>query len=606
MTLSSSFPYSQPSLVSLLVILSFLYLLNVIFVLANLLAHAGIVGQIFLGTVYGSPLGGMLALEWEATFGLLGYLGLVCIVFEGGLSTNLSHLFSNLPLSCLCAMTGVACPIALSFALLQAAFGYSPLEAFAAGAALSSTSLGTTFAALSSVSRQEGAFVGAKGTIDEAMEGETFGSTAPHAAFIPETLRSAGASRDSILPESSSHTHKPAKPSLQQSRIGTVLISAAMIDDVIGLVISAIIPAISSEGSLSGHPSLAWRVIKPILSSTLIAAISPPVARFILRPTFWYRRYGELWCAPRTRRQPDSAQTLSRTLIRAQAWSEAQADFVKVTLMVFVASAYIAIAYYTDSSMLFGAYIAGITLTYICQIPTKDPSESPTPSQQNTEHVLALSLSFEDAYSRKVGPIQNYILAPLFFASIGYAIPFLSLWNGKVLWRGILYSVLMVIGKLAVGLPILLWSVLPAQRTSGIVPQTRGDRYITQIWRAITHMGLKGDRCPRPRSESELRTIDTTEKSHDHRTSVGYKLRTSLLPATFIGLAMVARGEIGLLIAQIARGRSDSSANTMGLLGDEAFLVCIWAILLCTIVGPISVGILVRRAGNSLVTGNWA
>ena len=46
-------------------------------------------------------------------------------------------------------------PIAFSFALLTAGYGYSPLEAFAAGAALSSTSLGTTLAALNSVSRQK-------------------------------------------------------------------------------------------------------------------------------------------------------------------------------------------------------------------------------------------------------------------------------------------------------------------------------------------------------------------------------------------------------------------------------------------------------------------
>ena len=49
-------------------------------------------------------------------------------------------------------------PIALSFALLTKGYGYSPLVAFAAGAALSSTSLGTTLAALSSVSRQTDSF----------------------------------------------------------------------------------------------------------------------------------------------------------------------------------------------------------------------------------------------------------------------------------------------------------------------------------------------------------------------------------------------------------------------------------------------------------------
>ena len=48
-------------------------------------------------------------------------------------------------------MTGIGLPVALSFALLSTGYGYDLLESFAAGAALSSTSLGTTLMALNSV-----------------------------------------------------------------------------------------------------------------------------------------------------------------------------------------------------------------------------------------------------------------------------------------------------------------------------------------------------------------------------------------------------------------------------------------------------------------------
>ena len=68
-----------------------------------------------------------------------------------------------------------------------------------------------------------------------------------------------------------------------------------------------------------------------------------------------------------------------------------------------------------------------------------------------------------------------------------------------------------------------------------------------------------------------------------------------------MGIAMVSRGEIGLLIAQLARGDSQSP----GLLGDEAFLLCIWAILLCTLVGPIGVGAVVKRWGPRVTSGIW-
>ncbi|KAK7687091.1 hypothetical protein QCA50_009592 [Cerrena zonata] len=98
--------------------------------------------MIALGTIYGTPLAAILPQDWESTFTAMGYLGLVGIVFEGGLSTNLALLLNNLPLSLLCATIGVVLPIALSFALLTGAYGYTPLESFAAGAALASTSLG--------------------------------------------------------------------------------------------------------------------------------------------------------------------------------------------------------------------------------------------------------------------------------------------------------------------------------------------------------------------------------------------------------------------------------------------------------------------------------
>lgn len=71
-----------------------------------------------------------------------------------------------------------------------------------------------------------------------------------------------------------------------------------------------------------------------------------------------------------------------------------------------------------------------------------------------------------------------------------------------------------------------------------------------------------------------------------------------------MGVAMIARGEIGLLIAQLARTQSPSSSDR-GLLGDEVFLVCIWAILLCTLLSPISLGIIVRRLGHKITQGIW-
>ena len=109
--------------------------------------------------------------------------------------------------------------------------------------------------------------------------------------------------------------------------------------------------------------------------------------------------------------------------------------------------------------MLYGAYVAGLILTYISKPPI---STSPSPyDDAYTAEILESwqhELSFEESFTRMVGPLQNYLLLPLFFASIGFAIvscllslptssalmvdlqPFLDLWQPTVLWKGILPS----------------------------------------------------------------------------------------------------------------------------------------------------------------------
>ncbi len=62
----------------------------------------------------------------------------------GGLSTSFRSLKANLWISSFVALTGIALPIGLSF-LLTIYAGATSLQAFVAGAALCSTSLGTTF-----------------------------------------------------------------------------------------------------------------------------------------------------------------------------------------------------------------------------------------------------------------------------------------------------------------------------------------------------------------------------------------------------------------------------------------------------------------------------
>lgn len=79
----SQFSYHDPAIADLLVLSSYLYLLNVFEWIAQYVLSAGLLGQILLGIIYGSPLAEWLDVAWQETFVVVGYLGLLLIVFEG-------------------------------------------------------------------------------------------------------------------------------------------------------------------------------------------------------------------------------------------------------------------------------------------------------------------------------------------------------------------------------------------------------------------------------------------------------------------------------------------------------------------------------------------
>ncbi|KAG5919587.1 hypothetical protein E4U61_000771 [Claviceps capensis] len=117
----------------------------------------------------------------------LGYLGLLLLVYEGGLSTCLKLLRANVWMSMALAVNGISIPIGLSFVLMRLT-NATPSQCFTAGASLSSTSLGTTFTVL-----------GTSG--------------------------------------------------LTRSRLGVILTTAAMMDDVVGLVLVQVISNLGKEGA---------------------------------------------------------------------------------------------------------------------------------------------------------------------------------------------------------------------------------------------------------------------------------------------------------------------------------------------------------------------
>ncbi|KAK4666647.1 hypothetical protein QC763_302170 [Podospora pseudopauciseta] len=440
--------YHQPHVIEILILISFFLFLALSDWLADKIFRAGLVGQIIVGLVYGVPLANILEINWRETFLALGYVGLLLITFEGGLTIRLDLLRQNFILSTIAALFGLLTPIALSFALLYAGFGHAPLEAFIVGTALCSTSLGTIFVVINSASNAT---------------------------------------------------------DYSQTRIGTVLISAAVLDDVCGLVLVSVIHQLRGIAE-DGDVNLGWIIGRPVLASGLLAILTPLVAKFVAGPLF--RRF------------------LEKPLSKFKHTSN-------ILLMTVVLCAFLAIAAFAGASMLFGAFLAGAFLS-------STPSKEKTPSELETT-------SFVTTFEYYLSGPQKFILQPLFFASIGFAIPFGELWTGEVIWKGVVFTILMVLSKLVVGLVVPAWDIFSA-------------------------VGF-----PKPAPPANER------------------MSADWAPATLLGTAMVARGEIGLLIIQIG-------LNETPFLTRKAFVVGVWAIVLNTIIGPVSVGVLLEKVGDQIAT----
>ncbi|KAL2429636.1 hypothetical protein ABEF95_008373 [Exophiala dermatitidis] len=568
----AALPYEEPGIVTILIQASFILALNIVNKVLDNVFYCGLVGQVLVGMAWGTPGAKILSRQFEEVATQLGYLGLIVIVFEGGLSSSAKSVQSTLFLSSCVAVAGIVLPIAFSFSLLALADA-SNLQAFAAGAALCSTSLGTTFSIL-----------------------KTTGLT--------------------------------------NSRLGTVLTSAAMLDDVVGLIMVQVISNLGS-GNQSIH---ATTVIRPIFVSVGFALILPLACRFLVKPILIHH---------------SSAITKTVDSCRGiRLGSESSVYFLLFTaLLVGLVSA----ASYAGTSGLFAAYLAGACVTWFDsslkqirspQTSTSDrgssshglekaadasmaPKQSgdhqaarsggeadsataknghghddhvssatsrlPTPPPEKEvrdkhEHdnvsTLDTAPSAKDTnsavlsmYESYYGPALERILKPFFFASIGFSIPITKMFQGSIIWRGFVYAILMALGKLFCG------------------------AWLIRFARSSTISGRPWTPSLAPDGEQQQQR----QKQHGQDKSALTSLPRpkSLYPASLLGCAMVARGEIGFLISALAatngifNGSEDtdasSSTNSSKYLESDIYLILTWAILLCTIVGPLTLGILARR-----------
>ncbi|KAJ3352252.1 Hsp70 ATPase ssc1 [Allomyces javanicus] len=593
-------PYLEPSLHQLGVLASFLVVLNVVRIAFDQLFYAGLVGELLLGVVYGTPLADLLTDAWLDTFRVLGDLGLILVVFEGGLGIHRDLLLANLPLSTLAAMIGVLTPIALSVLLLHVAFGYPLAQALAAGAALSSTSLGTTFVALGSTVGRVSAAAAAS-TVQTATDAPT--------ALSPASLNDADivpAPADPVPPPVPTPPTPAAAAAADPitTRFGTVLISAALIDDVVGLVMLSIIDASAAARSAGSEKWWMHAVVRPLVASVALAAAVPTLGVWVLRPVF--RNWIEPW------------------LIRTSETIRTRAVMIG---QLGVLAGLVTAAGKAGASNLLGAFLAGLLLEALPSEPAEMACHTRDGDEKGSDVVVVPTavVSFMDVFATTLGPLKEYILAPLFFSSMGSAIPFFSLWTPKILWRGLVYALLMGLGKFIVG-PVVIGIDHFLLRRGQPAPPRRARRQRRSMRPRSdgipapppppppppaaalpTPTGMRsrrGTRDDKPRAPA----TPLPPPSGPESAAPDPPPENLAAPAALLGLGLVARGEIGILIAQLAYSGGVTSRNDPAqtpALGEEPFLLATWAIVVCTVVGPLGMAALARRWWPRIAAGPW-
>ncbi|KAH8147364.1 uncharacterized protein LAJ45_08520 [Morchella importuna] len=508
---ASSLPYHEPSIVQVLTLSSFGLLLNLTNWALERTIYCGLVGQILIGVFWGTPLGDWLDSSIEAAVVQLGYLGLILLVYEGGLSTSLAPLLHNLPLSTAVAATGILLPIALSFPLTALLPGTTPLQCFAAGAALSATSLGTTFSILTS-------------------------------------------------------------SGLARTRLGTVLTSAAMMDDVVGLIMIQVVAALgTSTSSDSGGSSISGATIgRPVGASLGLLLFVILACRWLVAPLHRHRHRS-------LRPGPTPTPTPANPPAEAArpALSAANRAFTIHTALLLTL---VTTASYAGTSVLLAAFLAGAAITWSDNL-------SPTTTTTTTTAWTGARI-----YEHYYAPITTRLLTPFFFASIGFSIPITQLFAGSTVWRGIVYAALMALGKLLTGVWLLRFRV-PGVAVAGRI------RALRKFGPAACTTPATTTTTATPATTSSTTTATTTNSTPPTNTTPAPAQKPkSLYPPSILGLAMIARGEIGFLIASVAEARGIFSPAPGGAEGSsELYLVVIWATVVCTVLGPVCVGLLVRR-----------
>jgi Kef-type K+ transport system membrane component KefB len=153
--------------------------------------------------------------------------------------------------------------------------------------------------------------------------------------------------------------------------------------EVVGLVLLQIISSLATDST-----ELAEAIGRPLGTSIGLMVVSYTATRFVILPV-----------APR----------LHALMPRSHP------HFNNLAAIFLAAFAAVAAAGYAGSSVLLGAYAAGLVLAALG--PRLKIELSPSDKTSASRPTLV------DTFEKLVGPCQTFLLVPFFFASIGFSIP---------------------------------------------------------------------------------------------------------------------------------------------------------------------------------------
>lgn len=310
---------------------------------ATRLGVPSVIGELAAGIVLGPSVLGWL--EINDMIQLLAEIGIIMLLFEVGLQTDLGRLAQAGYKSVVVAVGGFVIPFVLSFAVSRYAFGQDLAVALFVGGTLTATSIGVTVRVLRDVGRQ-------------------------------------------------------------QSAEGQIVLGAAVLDDILGVLLLAFLFRYSTTGELDLGGTARLMIL--IVAFFLLA---PMAAKFVGFVIGHYQQLAQL---------PGLTATMIVSLILLSAW----------------------LAHVVGAPELLGGFTAGIALSRRFVLP------------------LGISLRRNARFSREVAQDMKPIVqlfTPIFFVAVGLSLDLTAVdWLSPFIWTfSIGLSFIAISAKIAAG--YLLW-----------------------------------------------------------------------------------------------------------------------------------------------------